>query len=115
RPFGAVDRVDAIPNWRMGLLQRFQLYRDILERKKIAAKIEGFLGEALYDKVQSLRVDLVRLCRIESIKGSFSRRGAPAEADLQPSAAHLIKHTDFLDQPNWMVKRPRIDQAVEKE
>src|SRR4029450_5360069 len=113
RPFGAVDRVDAIPNWRMRLLQRFQLHRDILEGKKIAAKIEGSLGESLYDQLQSLRVDLLRLRRIESIKGSFSRRGATAEADLQPSAAHLIKHTDFLDQPNWMVKRQRIDQRAE--
>src|SRR5262245_34899581 len=113
RPFGAVDRVDAIPNWRMRLLQRFQLHRDILERKKIAAKIEGSLGESLYDQLQSLRVDLLRLRRIESIERGFGGRGATAEADLQPSAAHLIKHTDFLDQPNWMVKRQRIDQRAE--
>src|SRR5262245_62219134 len=92
RPLGAVDRVDAIPDWRMRLLQRFQLHRDILEGKKVAAKIEGSLGEALYNQLQSFHVDLLRFCRIESIKGSFNRRGTTAKADLQPSTAHLIKH-----------------------
>src|SRR5215510_12522068 len=113
RSFGAVDRVDAIPDWRMRLLQRFQLHRDILEGKKVAAKIEGSLGEALYNQLQSFHVDLLRFCRIESIKGSFNRRGTTAKADLQPSTAHLIKHTDFLDQPNRMVKRQRVDQGAE--
>src|SRR5262247_3788997 len=112
RPLGTVDRVDAIPDWRMRLLQRFQLHRDILEGKKVAAKIEGSLGEALYNQLQSFHVDLLRFCRIESIKGSFSGRGATAKADLQPSTAHLIKHTDFLDQPNRMVKRQRIYQGA---
>ena len=97
RPLGAVDRVDAIPDWRVRLLQRLQLHRDVLEGKKVAAKIEGSLGKALDDQLQSLRVDLLCLCRIESIEGSFRGRGATAEADLQPSATHLIKHTDFFD------------------
>src|SRR5262245_15983689 len=96
-PLGAVDRVDAIPDWRIRLLQRFQLHRDVLEGKKVAAKIEGSLGEALYDQLQSFHVDLLRLCRVESIEGSFRGRGSTAEADLQPSATHLIKHTDFFD------------------
>src|SRR5262245_18832180 len=113
RPLGAVDRVNAIPDWRMRLLQRFQLHRDILESKKVAAKIEGSFGEALYDQLQSLRVDLLRLCRVESIEGSFGGRGSTAEADLQSSPAHLIEHTDFFDQPNRMVKRQRIDQWAE--
>src|SRR5262245_9989435 len=112
-PLGAVDRVDAIPDWWIRLLQRFQLHRDVLEGKKVAAKIEGSLGEALYDQLQSLRVDLLRLCGVESIEGSFSGRGSTAEADLQPSNAHLIKHTDFLDQPNRMVQRQRIDLRAE--
>src|SRR5262249_3672116 len=86
RAFGAVDRVDAIPDRRMRLLQRFQFHRDILKGKKVAAKIEGSLGKALDDQLQSLNVDLLCLCRIESIKGSFSGRGATAKADLQPSA-----------------------------
>src|SRR5262249_7830215 len=113
RPLGAVDRVDAIPDWRMRLLQRLQLHRDVLEGKKVAAKIEGSLGKALDDQLQSLHVDLLCLCRIESVEGGFCGRGATAKADLQPSAAHLIKHTDFLDQPNRMVKRQRIDQWAE--
>src|SRR5262245_26332358 len=112
-PLGAFDRVDAIPDWRIGLLQRFQLHRDILEGKKVAAKIEGSLGEALYDQLQSLRVDLLRLCGIKSIERGFGRRGSTAEADLQPSAAQLVKHTDFFDQPNRMVKWQRIDQRPE--
>src|SRR5215475_9662296 len=113
RPLGAVDRVNAIPDWRIRLLQRFQLHRDILEGKKVAAKIEGPFREALYNELQSLRVDLLGLCGVESIEGSFGGRGSTAEADLQPSAAHLIEHTDFFDQPNRMVKRQRIDQWAE--
>src|SRR5262245_21695265 len=112
-PLGAVDRVDAIPDRWIRLLQRFQLHRDVLEGKKVAAKIEGSLGEALYDQLQSFHVDLLRLCRVESIEGSFSGRGSTAEADLQPPAANLVKHTDFFDQPNRMVKRQRIDQRAE--
>src|SRR5262249_57456257 len=78
RPLGAVDRVDAIPDWRMRLLQRLQLHRDVLEGKKVTAKIEGSLGEALDDQLQSLRVDLLCLFRIQSIEGNFRGRGAAA-------------------------------------
>src|SRR5262249_61619844 len=59
RSLGAVDRVDAIPDWRMRLLQRFQLHRHVLEGKKVAAKTEGSLGEALDEQGPSLRGDLV--------------------------------------------------------
>src|SRR5437870_8182120 len=56
RPFGAIDRMDAIPDRRIRLLQGFQFHRDVFKGEKLAAKIERSFGEALYDQFQSFRI-----------------------------------------------------------
>src|SRR5262249_31433413 len=41
------------------------------------------------------------------------RRGAAAKPDLQPAAADLVEHADFLDQPQRVIERERVDQRPE--
>ncbi len=76
-------------------------------------KIEHGLGQPLHDQLDGLGVDLLRVFGLLAIKGEFDRRRAAAEADLQPAAAELVEHADFLDHPQRMMQRHRVDQRPE--
>ncbi len=97
----------------MRLLQRLDFHRHILEGEMLALEIEHLLGEALQHDLDCFRVDLLRGRRIGAVIFEFDRHRAAAEADLQPAAAHLIEHADFLDQPQRVVQRHRPDQRAE--
>src|SRR5712692_9063605 len=86
-PLRALDGMDAIPDRRMRFLQRFKLYRNMIEREKLALEIERPLGEALEDEIERLRVNPLRILRLLSVERDLDGRGASAEADLEPSAA----------------------------
>ena len=43
----------------------------------------------------------------------LERRHAAADAELEPPAAQLVEHADFLDQPQRMIERQQINQRAE--
>jgi hypothetical protein len=45
------------------------------------------------------------LRKVERVVGGLERRHAAADAELEPSAAHLVEHADFLDQAQRMIER----------
>ena len=112
-PLGAFRRVDAVPEGRVGFLQRLQLHGHVLEVEELAGEVEGLPRQSLKDEIEALGVDALRLLRVLPEHGQFDGGGAAAEADVQPPAAHLVEHADLFDEPERMVERQRIDQRAE--
>ena len=83
------------------------------KRKMLAAKIECLAGEPLHDQLDGFVVDVPALGRIGAEIGKLDRRSAAAETELQPAAAHLIEHADFLNQPQRMIERHREHHRAE--
>jgi hypothetical protein len=50
---------------------------------------------------------------VDPIIGGLDRRDAAADAEVEASAAHLIEHADFLDHPQRMMQRQRVDERAE--
>src|SRR5436190_9442048 len=113
RALGAVGRVHAVPDRRMRLLQRLELHGDAAEGKSPAFEVEYLLGQPLNHQLDCLSIDLLRVLRIGAVVFKLDRRSAAPEAELQPSAAQLVQHADFLDQPQGMMERHRPHQRPE--
>ena len=113
RPLGAVWHMHAVPDRRMGLLQRLKLHRNIIDREMLAAIIKHLAGQPLHHERDRFGVDLLCLSGIRPIVLKLNRYRAPAEPDLQPSTAHLVEHADFFDQPQRMMQRHRPHQRAE--
>ena len=41
------------------------------------------------------------------------RRGATADANLEPAATQMVEHADFLGEPERMMRRQHVDQRTE--
>src|SRR5215471_9962643 len=67
----------------------------------------------LEHELDRLRVDLLRVLRIDAVIFELDGRGTAAEAEFEASAAQLVEHADFLDQPQRVVERHRPDQRTE--
>ncbi len=113
RALGALGHVHAVPDGRMRLLQRRELHRHVVEGKVLALEVEHFLREPLEHEIDSFRVDLLRDVGIGAVILDLDRDRAATEADLQPAAAELVDHADFLDQPQRMMQRHRPYQRTE--
>ena len=97
----------------MRLLQRRQLHRHVVEAEVLALEAHGALGQPLHDDRQRLVVDVAGIVRIAAEQIELDRRCAAAEADVEPAAAHLIEHADFLDHAERMIERQRVDHRPE--
>jgi hypothetical protein len=97
----------------MRLLQRGDLHRHVAEGESLALVVEHFPGQALDHHLDRLGVDLLRLVRIGAVVFDLDRHGAAPEADLEPAAAQVVEHADFLDQAQRMVQRHRPDEWAE--
>src|SRR6202042_3338889 len=53
------------------------------------------------------------LRKVERVVRGLEWRPAAADAELEPSAAQLIEHADFFDQPQRMIERQQINQRAE--
>ncbi len=105
--------MNPVPDRRVRLLQRRDFHGDVVIRKPLAVKIQDLLRQALQHELEALRIDLLRIRRVLSVIREFDGRGAAAEADIDPPAAQMIEHADFLDQPQRMMQRQRVDQRAE--
>ncbi len=109
----AVVGMYAVPDRRMRLLQRLHLHRYIVEAEMLALEAHCLLAQPLHDDGERLVVDVARLGRVGAVEIELDRRGTPAEADIEPAAAHLIEHADFLDHAKRVIKRQRVDHRSE--
>src|SRR5262245_40638350 len=115
RALGAVRHVHAVPDRRMRLLQWRDLHGYVVEGKSLALEVENLLRQAFEHELDGLAVDLLRLVRIGAVVLDLDRHGAAAEADLEPTAAQVIEHADFFEQPQRMVQRHRPYQWAESQ
>ncbi len=79
----------------------------------LAVEIETFHRQALEDEFKAFGVDFLRRIGILAIYRQLDRRGAAAEAELQPAAADLVEHADFLEQAQRMIERQHEDHRPE--
>ena len=71
------------------------------------------LRQALAQHLQCLGVHMKRLLVIDAVKPGLNGRSTASDADLEPAAAQLIEHADFLDQPQRRVQRQHVDHWTE--
>src|SRR6201981_633674 len=96
----------------MRALQRSQDHRTVVKSVMLAIERQFVAGKALEDEFEGLVIDFAGLREIEAVSASLERRHAASDPELEPSAAHLIEHADFLDQAQRMIERQEIDEEV---
>ena len=96
----------------MRLLERLELHRHVVEMEELAVEGQAALAQSLDHELERLGINPLRLVWVLSVIDELARRGAAAEADLEPPAAHLIEHADFLDHAQRMIERQRVDQRA---
>src|SRR5262252_4617853 len=97
----------------MRALQRPQDHRHVVKSVMLALEGQFVAGKALEDEFEGLVIDFAGLREIEAVSASLKRRHAASDPELEPPAAHLIEHADFLDQAQRMIERQEIDERAE--
>src|SRR3984893_11484253 len=97
----------------MRALQRTQDHRHVVKSVMLALERQFVAGKALEDEFEGLVIDFAGLREIETVSASLKRRDAASDPELEPPAAHLIEHADFLDQAQRMIERQEIDEGAE--
>ena len=96
-------------------LHRMQDHRHLVETIEFSRERQLIRREALEQHLECFVVHRLRLREIERVIRGLERRHAAADPELESSAAHLIEHADFLDQPQRMIERQQIDHRAEAE
>jgi hypothetical protein len=91
----------------MRFLQRLEFHGHAAEGKSPALEVEHLVRQSLNHKLYRFRVNLLRVLRRDAVVFELDGRGTAPEADVEASAAQLVEHADFFDQPQRMVKRHR--------
>jgi len=97
----------------MRLLHALQRHRHVGVAVILAVEIEHFAGQAEQQDLQRLGVALARFHMTDRETAEFIGRLAAADAKLEASAAKLVKHADFFDEPQRLVHRQHIDHWTE--
>src|SRR5262249_9908937 len=92
---------------------RLTLQGPAYEENPPAFEVEHLVGQSLDHELDCLRVDLLRVLRIDAVVFELDRCRAASEADVETPAAQLVEHADFFDQPQWVVERHRPHQRPE--
>ena len=115
RTLGAVRRMNAVPDRRIRLLQRFERHRHIVEREVLAVEIQTFHGKAFEDELKAFAVDFLRRIGVFAIDRRLDQRRAAAQTNFKPSAADLVEHANLLDQAQRMIERQHKHHRPEAE
>ena len=75
--------------------------------------VEPLLRQPLQDHLERLGEALRPGRRIDAVVADLVRRDAAADAELEPSAAHLVEHADLVDQAQRVIEVDRVDQRPE--
>src|SRR5262245_57462492 len=108
------DRIAHVPERRIGLLQRPQVHRQVLEAVEATRVGQAVVAEALADDGE--RLDVARVVRLGVRLLAPEIRfhhAAAAHADLQPAVAQVVEHADLFDQAERMVERQHVDARAE--
>ena len=107
-------RVAHVPERRVGLLERAQVHRQLLEGVEVAGVRQLLVAEPLADDGQRLQVARVVRLRVGFLAPEERlHHAATADADFEPAAAQVIEHADLLDQPQRMVQRQHVHARAE--
>src|SRR5262249_50343584 len=87
--------------------------RQVVNLVMLAFERQLVAGEALQDELEGLVINLSGLREVEAVSACLERRHAAPDPELEPPAAHLIEHADFLDQAQRMIERQEIDEGAE--
>ena len=113
RPCRAFGHGHRVPQWRMRQLRGLHVDRDFGELIVLAREIDLVLRQRLHDDLIGLDIDRRRQIGVDAEIVQLMRRGAAADADLEPAMAQMIEHTDFFGEPQRMMRRQHIDQRAE--
>ena len=78
----------------------------------LAREIHLVPCQRLHDDLIRLDIHRLRDIRIDAEIIQLMRRGAAADADLDPAVAQVIEHANFLGEPQRMMRREHIDQRA---
>ncbi len=113
REFGTLRIRQAVPDGRVGALERRQLQRYVLEAVIAALERQRAAAQRLQDHLPRLEVHRLRFRRIDAEMLDLDRRNAAPDAQLEAPAAQLVEHADFLRQAQRVIQGERVDQRAE--
>ena len=109
RALARLDRMHAIPDGRIWLLEGRQEDRHVVVVELLAVKRQPVRLQALENHFKPFGVGVLR--RLLAIVGGLDGRRAPAKAHVEPAMADVVEHADFLDQPQRLVERQGENQG----
>ncbi len=99
----------------MRQLRRFDFDRYVFEIVVFAVEIDLLLGQRLLDDGVSLDIHRRRSLRIDAEILQLVRRGAAADADVEPAFAEMVEHAYFFRKPQRVMGGQDIDQRAQAE
>ena len=104
---GRVGR--GVPERRLRLLQRPHGDRHVLVFVVFAGVAQRVAGQPGAEASERVDEDVARVVVLDLVKLQLIGRDPTADADVEPAAAQMIEHADFLDQPQRRIERQQID------
>ena len=95
------------------MLLRRDLDRRAGEFVALAAMRNLLPAQSFDDHFERLLENVARLEEVDVEMRELVRRDAAPDPNFEPSAAQLIEHANFLDQPHRMIERQQIHQRAE--
>ena len=110
---GALERAGDMPQRRVRPLHGLHDQRDVLEGEVLAGMVEPVGTQPLENDFQALVETLLGGAGFYAEELRLVRRGAAADAELEPAAAHDVEHADLFQQPQRMIEAERIGERPE--
>jgi hypothetical protein len=95
------------------LLQGPHRHRHVLEAEEPARVAEALGAQRLEQHVARLVVAPRNICTVNAVQLVLDPDRAASESHLQPAAAHLVKHADFLGEAQRMVEARHVHHRSE--
>ena len=99
----------------MRQLRRFDFDWYVFEIVVFVVEIDLLLGQRLLDDGVSLDIHRRRSLRIDAEIPQLVRRGAAADADLEPASAEMVEHADLFGEPQRVMGGQDINQRAQAE
>jgi hypothetical protein len=94
----------------MRLLYPFHNHRDVINSKMFSGMIDPIAGQPLMQDLQHFCIGTFALFEIDTQRCKFVRRHAPANPDIKPPTAQIIKHQEFFQQPDWLIQGKKMQE-----
>src|SRR5579885_3478900 len=97
----------------MGLLQRPQLHRHVLEMEVLTAERKPLVAESAMQHLECFLEDVACVIERDAMESELERRDSSADADLEPAAAQMVEHANLFDQAQRLIERQQVNQRAE--